>query len=71
MLLFSVGDLMSKVASNQMPSTSVSLIRTVFAAIVLGIYTIVTIKNPNFFSKFSVYNPIADILIGIDLLSMF
>ncbi len=71
MLLFSVGDLISKIASNQMPSTSVALIRTVVAAIVLGIYSIFTIKNSNLFSKFSVYAPLAGILIGIGLLSMF
>jgi uncharacterized membrane protein len=71
MLLFSVGDLISKIASNQMPSTSVALIRTVVAAIVLGIYTLVTIKNSDPFRNFSVFAPLAGILIGIGLLSMF
>ena len=71
MLLFSVGDLISKIASNQMPSTSVALIRTIVAAIVLGIYTIATIKNSDPISKFSVYAPLAGILIGVGLLSMF
>jgi len=32
MLLFSIGDLISKIASNQMPSASVAFIRTIVAA---------------------------------------
>ena len=71
MILFSLEVTISKVASNYIPSTNVALIRTIVAALVLSIYTIIESENPLSFSRFTAYASIAGIFLGLGFLLMF
>lgn len=71
MILFSLEVTISKVALNHMPSTSVALIRTMVAALVLGVYALIESKNPLSFSRFTAYASIAGVFLGLGFLLMF
>ncbi len=71
MILFSLEVTISKVASNYIPSTSVALIRTIVAALVLSAYTLIESKNPLSLSRFTAYASIAGVFLGLGFLLMF
>lgn len=71
MILFSLEVTISKVASNHIPSTSVALIRTIVAALILSAYAIMESENPLSFSRFTAYASIAGVFLGLGFLLMF
>jgi len=71
MILLSLEVTISKVASNHIPSTSVALIRTIVATLILSAYTIIESKNPLSLSRFTAYASIAGVFLGLGFLLMF
>jgi len=71
MILFSLEVTISKVASNHIPSTTVALIRTIVAALVLSAYAIIESENHLSFSRFTAYASIAGVFLGLGFLLMF